>query len=311
MMAGVGRAPVSDATLTDSGATVEAWVVQLRRMGLSEATKRTYAQQARYFAGWLAGQEMHRPVDVFTDPDARDYAVRDYKRWLLEQRRPATFNTALPAFTNLFTWLGLGKPNVSLATGASTREPRALSEDQVRAMLRAAQRRNPRDLALVTLMIGTGLRLAEVHGLNVSDVWVSDGKGELQAIGKGDKVRRVDLNTQSRSALTAWLTARRTYPRADSEPAMFLNQNGGRLAERTIRHHIRAIGDDAGVKVDDHTVAPHMLRHTFGTILARSNVDLSTVAELMGHSSIETTRGYSRPSRETTAAAVERINIDY
>jgi integrase/recombinase XerC len=94
------------------------------------------------------------------------------------------------------------------------------------------------------------------------------------------------------AALEAWLAVRRTWPGADSTRAVFLNRAGGRLSLRTADE---IIGDIAAAAALADVVTPHVLRHTFGTDLVRSGVDLVTVAELLGHASLDTTRIYTNP----------------
>lgn len=305
----IGPAPVPVDVLACPDATVAAWAGWLGRTGLADDTKRAYIGEARSYAVWLAGQELHRPYEVFCDPYARDYAVRDYRRYLLTERKraPKGVDLALTAVGSVYRWVGLGPANVRQAAGRQKSAPRALAVEQTRAVFRAAERRGPRDLALTAVAMGTGLRVSELAALDLDDVWVTARQGEVQVrAGKGDRPRKVPLNGQTRTAVDGWLADRRRWPQAGTGRALFLSRIGGRLAVRSIRHTIGEVGRAAGVDL-----SPHVLRHTFGTSLVRSGVDVVVVADLMGHASLDTTRLYARPSADDARAAVERLHLDY
>lgn len=307
----VSGAPVPMDVLVDPQACAAAWETALRRTGLSDNTKRTYSGEVQRYVGWLLEQPHHRLDEVFTDPHTRDYAVRDYRRWLLTRtspapRKPKGVDTAMTAVGNLYDWVGLGAPHVPSAAGQVRAAPKALSVEQTRQVLRAAERRGPRDMALVMLSVGTGLRVSEVAALDVLDVWVSARRGQVQVrAGKGDQPRTVPLNGQTQDALRAWLAVRPQQPGADSQ-ALFLSREGNRLAVRSIRHLVGEVGKACGVDLN-----PHMLRHTFGTALVRGQVDIGRIGDLMGHRNLETTRVYTLPSAEDLAAAVDVGHVDF
>jgi integrase/recombinase XerD len=151
-----------------------------------------------------------------------------------------------------------------------------------------------------------GARIAEVAGLDVDDVALSARKGELRLIGKGEKSRAVPVHAKLREALAAWLAERSAWPGA-GRPALFLSRQGGRLTTDAIGDVIASITAAAGL--DDHVTA-HVLRHTFGTSMVRDGVDLVTVAQLMGHARLETTRNYVLPTEEDLERAVGSLPVD-
>ena len=109
------------------------------------------------------------------------------------------------------------------------------------------------------------------------------------------------MHPKLREALAAWLAERPARPGADP-PALFLSSRGRRLTTDAITDVLSAITTAAALDDHDHP----RLRHTFGTELTRSGVDIVTVAELMGHASLETTRLYTRPSEADMQRAVDR-----
>jgi site-specific recombinase XerD len=130
----------------------------------------------------------------------------------------------------------------------------------------------------------------------------------LRIYDKGERVRKVPIHPQLHTALTGWLAERTDWLGANDSPALFLNQRGQRLSVRGAHDIVIAIAAAAGL-VDDATTV-HILRHTFATTLVRGGTDLVIVAELLGHASLETTRGYTRPSAEDRTRALDLLLVD-
>lgn len=290
-------------TLTRPGDVAAAYRAHLERTGLAHATIRSYTGWVDKFTAWLDTEPGHEPVEAFTDPFGRDFAVRDWRAHLSLERRlaPGSVDVSLAALDAFYTWLGLGRAQVRRVGAANSGFGEHLDEAQSKAVLRAAERRGPRDLALVGVMRFAGLRVAEVAALNVDDWWAQERSGEVQVRGKGGKARKVPLSADARRVLLGWEHARRAWPGADG-PALFLARGGDRLSARSIGHAVKQVGVAAGVP-DLH---PHLLRHTFARRLVASGVPLPEVRAYLGHSSLSSTAIYTRPSREEFTAGVER-----
>ena len=114
------------------------------------------------------------------------------------------------------------------------------------------------------------------------------------------------MHPKLREALAAWLDMRPSRPGADSA-ALFTSGRGTRMTTDALADVIDRITKAAGLEDE---VTSHRLRHTFGTELTRSGVDIVTVAELMGHASLETTRLYTRPSADDMQRAVDLLTAD-
>ncbi len=185
--------------------------------------------------------------------------------------------------------------------------PRALTPDEQKNFLRAVERNSlVRDRAVALLLFYSGLRVGECSALNLDDVQVSARKGlVIVRSGKRNHYREVPLHVEARQAQQAWLTERRQQAAVDEE-AYFLSRRGIRLSPRAIANLLHKMGEDAGL-----SVSPHVLRHTCLTNLVRAGEDLVLVADIAGHSRLETTRRYSRPSDQDRQAAMDRIHIDY
>ena len=147
-------------------------------------------------------------------------------------------------------------------------------------------------LAMLELLYGSGLRLSELASLNLDSVDVE--RGQLRVLGKGRKERVTPVTRSAARALAHYLPRRLEFAQPD-EPALFLNQRGGRLSTRYIQRCVRdAVADYAGAE----GVSVHSLRHSFATHLLDSGADLMAVKELLGHESLSTTQIYAHTSKE-------------
>jgi integrase/recombinase XerC len=285
---------------------LSAYLAWLEGRPLAARSRQAYGHQVRRYLAWLGDRS---PVDgdPLVDGAARDWAVRDYRRYLkaVERWKPASVNLALAALDSFYTQLGLGRPVVRREDLPAS-APRALSEEQERRLLRMAERASARDRAIVVTLLYAGLRLAELVALDVEDVRLSVRKGLVVVrSGKGDAYREVPLNALVRQVLEEWLGERRARA-AEGERALFVGRGGRRLSKRSVDDVVRRLGQDGGV-----TLSAHVLRHTFLTRMVRQGSDLVLVAELAGHRRLETTRRYSLPSDADRLLAVERLQIDY
>lgn len=156
-----------------------------------------------------------------------------------------------------------------------------------------------RDVALVQMMAHAGLRVGEIAALRVSSVELKERSGQVTVLGKGSKRRVVPLNGEARRALSAWLASR---PVVDTE-ALFIGRRGETLGVRAIQRILAQLGRAAGLE----DLTPHVLRHTFAKNLVDAGVGLEKVADLLGHSRLDTTRIYTRPGQGDLERAAEAI----
>ena len=150
-----------------------------------------------------------------------------------------------------------------------------------------------RDKALLELLYGCGIRLAEIHGMNVGDI--SFGQRSILVRGKGNKERETLYGQTAEDALTHYLNEARPQlaeeaAQGDKTDAVFLNRYGQRLSRRSIENLVKKYGAQAGTRDPVH---PHTLRHTFATHMLEGGADLRVIQELLGHSSPQTTQIYT------------------
>lgn len=176
-----------------------------------------------------------------------------------------------------------------LAPKSGRRLPATLDVDQMARLLdiKMTEGLACRDRALMELCYSSGLRLAELIGLDVRDIDLSDAT--VRITGKGNKARVVPIGRYARSALKAWLKERIKYTKGD-EPALFVGRRGERLSARAVQLRVREWSQRQGM---DTPVHPHQLRHSFASHLLESSGDLRAVQELLGHADISTTQIYT------------------
>jgi integrase/recombinase XerC len=177
-----------------------------------------------------------------------------------------------------------------------------------------------RDAAMVELLYGCGLRVAELTGLDVvaSDAaakqgrgWIDLQAGEVMVQGKGGKRRSVPLGASAMEALSRWLKVRtqvtgvlsQASPGVSSQAlALFPGQHATRLTSQSVWQRLKRRSQLAGLATPVH---PHMLRHSFASHLLQSSSDLRAVQELLGHANITTTQVYTRLDFQHLAKAYD------
>jgi site-specific recombinase XerD len=296
----------------DLAEIVSEYAAALQDAPLSSESRRTYLSRVRMYLAWL---DQHGPQrtkgDPITDSRARDWAVRDYRLWLLRdsptKRSVVYANSALTAIDDFYLRRGLGKAAIDRDELPQT-APRALDEPARIRWLRAVEAHlSPRDRTIALIPYYAGARISEVARLDIDDLRRSARKAELRIYGKRGKVRTVQIHPKLRTELDLWLDERPHWPGATHNRALFLNTKGGRLSARAASGIITTIARNAGL--DDEPTA-HILRHTFATTLVRGHTDLVVVAELMGHARLETTRRYSLPTDKDKADALNLLTTD-
>jgi integrase/recombinase XerC len=144
-----------------------------------------------------------------------------------------------------------------------------------------------RDRAIMELLYSSGLRLAELVGLDLPDLNAADRT--VRVLGKGSKTRVIPVGRKALTALSAWLKERRALVRDDSA-AFFVGASGRRLGARAIQKRVEYWAVRQGLPMHVH---PHLFRHSFASHLLESSGELRAVQELLGHADIATTQVYT------------------
>lgn len=161
-----------------------------------------------------------------------------------------------------------------------------------------------RDLAIVEVLYGSGIRVSELTGLDLGDV--DRERMTIRVIGKGNKERVVPIGAPALRALDRWITVGRSQLFSDvSGAALFLGSRGKRIDQRVVRTIVYQSMSALGT---NQKLGPHGLRHSAATHLLEGGADLRTVQELLGHSSLATTQIYTHVSQERIKKAYEQAH---
>ena len=271
---------------------------------LSARTIDAYASDLAAFVEWAGRGDLSGP-EVVDRTLLRRYvahlATRRYARRSIARK--------VSALRRYFRWLARtdripADPSAGLsAPSGDGRLPRVLHQDELNGLLDdppAATRDDPpavraRDDAVLEVLYGSGLRVGELCGLDLTDLDL--GRARATVWGKGGKQRVVPLSTPSVAALRAWQDLRPELLVGPTTAALFLNRRGHRLTPRDVRRVI-----DRRAVSPTH---PHALRHTFATHLLDGGADLRAVQELLGHADLATTQRYTHVSRERLRAVYD------
>lgn len=286
---------------------VDAFLSHVRvERSLSENSVRAYAVDLAHFAEWLDRQGMQ------LESAERDL-VHTYLADLHDQLAPSSVARRMSTLRTFYRFLQrMGRVTSSPIEGIrGPRQPktlpRMLSVDEVIALLTMPLEGDDgdpllqlRDVALIELMYGAGLRVSELVGLDL--IHVRHAERLLRVRGKGKKTRIVPFGTKALEALADYLPARlelqarlRTPGKAqqDATQALFLNWRGSRLSTRSVARMLEKRCAQAGFH---RSVNPHALRHSFATHLLDAGGDVREVQELLGHARLSTTQRYTHTS---------------
>ncbi|MBM3662805.1 MAG: site-specific tyrosine recombinase XerD [Actinobacteria bacterium] len=250
---------------------VDAFAVELREAGLAASTQARVLSTVRGLYRFLLVEEI---IDI--DPTVD----------LEPPRRPAALPRALPV-TDVLSLLGcVGSP-----------APDGLGERDVALRLR--------DAALLELLYGTGVRVSEACGVDLSDLDVD--AGVVRVLGKRRRERIVPVIEEVWRPLATYLDQGRPElmrpgrGARQATAAVFLGQRGGRMSRQAVWEVLRRRGAEAGL--DPLRLSPHVLRHSCATHLLDGGADLRVVQELLGHASISTTQLYTHVANERLVGA--------
>ncbi len=252
--------------------TLRAWLADALRAGLARSTMARRTAAVRAFSTW-AYERGHLDSDV-----AARLATPQVNRHLPDVVTPARAEQLVEAEIN-----------------ADAASPEAA-----------------RDRAMLELLYATGMRVAELTGLDTGDI---DASRRLARVtGKGNKQRVVPFGANAAAAIDAWLARRgellnngagsSVATSADATTALFLGSRGGRIDQRQVRRVV----ERAAQRTGDSDLSPHALRHSAATHMLEGGADLRVVQELLGHSSLQTTQIYTHVSAQRLKSVYDRAH---
>src|ERR1700686_5715465 len=302
----------SDANVRTNARTLDDFLDYLQvERGLAKLTIDAYDSDLRQFAKFLDSRRV-----LFTGVRRED--VREYIRELFSRPLDGrSVGRKLSAIRHLYRHLLIeGKidhdPTLNIDLPKQWKVlPKALSRDEVGAMLAETQPRNEtvrgqalalRDHAMLELLYAGGVRVSEVADARLEDLKLE--MGYILVRGKGDKERMVPLGVPAQQALQRYLkSGREVLTKKRSSPLLFLGAGGRRLTRQRVWQLVGQAGLASGLSSGRHA-RPHMLRHSCATHMVENGADLRTVQTILGHADISTTQIY-------THVALDRLKSVY
>ena len=195
------------------------------------------------------------------------------------------------------------------APKTETKYPHALYKEQIQELFKRNLERSDnlknRDQAILYLLYYSGMRAAELVGLDVQSVSLKERV--VRVLGKGNKERIIPFTTDCQKVVKAYIDNERRELLKKSKaltPALFLNAQGERLTTRGLEYILDSIQEKTGLFVGLH---PHMLRHSFATHLLENGADLRVIQELLGHESINATQVYTHVTEEAMKETYQNV----
>jgi len=265
---------------------------------LSENTRNAYLHDVKMFLEYLSHAS---PADAsLPDPsDIRDKHIESFLTRVTDSgSSPRTQARILSGLNAFFRFLTMEKritanpcsPVESPKTGRHL--PVILSVNEIERILDNVDLSLPeghRNKAIIEVLYGCGLRVSELTGLKLSQMFPD--QGFIRVIGKGDKQRLVPIGSHALKALRLyyfWRNSLNIKPTDDDY--VFLNRYGRKISRNMVFIIVRELASKAGIK---KAISPHTFRHSFATHLIENGADLRVVQEMLGHSSILTTEIYT------------------
>jgi len=277
---------------------VRDWLAHQQALnGTADKTIEAYRRDLAGFLGFLTGHH----GSVAAHNTLKSVSLQDMRAWMASERgrgiSARSLARSLSAVKGFYRWFGEREgfePTAVLATRApkfQNKLPRPVEISAARALLQTVDMQstetwiNARDVAVVTLLYGCGLRISEALSLQFSDAPLPE---VLRIRGKGNKDRLVPVIPPARRAVNDYLKLC-PHPQIPDSP-LFLGARGGALNARMIQKVMEQSRLQLGLPA---SATPHAMRHSFATHLLEAGGDLRTIQELLGHASLSTTQAYT------------------
>lgn len=290
---------------------VAAWLSHLRHeRGHAEKTLEAYARDVRQFLSFLARQLGYPPCLA----DLARLDLKTFRGFLASRRRAGTASRSLArslsALRQLFRWLDAQEltDNRAVLQLTMPKVPHSVPKPLTVAKAADVVDRGPaaeldwveaRDAAVLLLLYGSGLRIAEALSLKLKDAPTAS-RDVLRIKGKGGKERLVPVLPVVRAAVERYM-ALCPYP-LQPDAALFRGAKGGPLSPRIVQLAMQRLREALDLPP---TATPHALRHSFATHLLSAGGDLRQIQELLGHASLSTTQAYTEVDRDRLLAVYD------
>ena len=270
----------------------------LRSEDRSKNTIGCYIRDSKAFICWYSSRT-DCGLDKLIELDAVEYK----KHLLSTNESVVTANRKMASLNALCKWLyesgtTLDEINIKLVKNRDSRQYKGLAESELRKLRAEVHRnRNKMHICIIEILIGTGLRVSELCNIRLKDIDITERKGSIKVIGKGNVNRALPLNKDVRRAIQNYIEVRP----ADESDFLLIGQRGA-LKRNAINLILEKYGQRVGIEV-----TPHKLRHTLGYKLVKAGTAITTIQQILGHDNIMTTNLYTVTTEQDKEEALEAL----
>ncbi len=271
--------------------TIEEYVKRLTEEERSESTIKKYVHDVK------------RMLDYIKDRELSKINLLNYKEYLIKEYKPASVNSMIAAANSFLEYMGYGdlkiKP-LKIQRQTFTDSEKEISKDEYFRLLKTAKQcGNIRLMLIIETLASSGIRISELMFITVEAV--NTGKAEINCKGKH---RTVLLPKELCKVLKEYITSQNI-----KRGSVFISKRGNPVDSSNIRKEMKKLADIA--KIDRRKVYPHNFRHFFARVFYSNEKDLVRLADILGHSSINTTRIYTAESGAVHLRQLEKMNLIY
>lgn len=276
---------------------IQGFEAHLRSKDRSENTISCYLRDTLQFMAWYRGKTEYG-LERLIELDGVEYK----KHLQSSDQAILTINRKIASINVFCHWMhkqGYIKEeiHVEAVRNKDVRQYKGLEDTNLWKVRNEIHRHGNRmHICIIELLIGTGIRVSELVGIRLKDIDLSERKGLLRILGKGNAQRTLPINKDVRKALARYLEIR---PKSELE-YLFIGQRGA-FERNAVNLILNKYGDRVNVKV-----TPHMLRHTLGYRLIK-NTPLTTIQQILGHDHVSTTNIYTLTTEKDMAEALANI----
>ncbi|WP_078499506.1 tyrosine-type recombinase/integrase [Paenibacillus selenitireducens] len=286
---------------------VELFSIWMKNQGMTKATQQAYLSDTRSFLHMIYPNEIAKlgKIDVMRFlSDRRERGAGDEAR----NRKLSSLRAFFKALNEMEHIQINPAALIAKSKQEKNRIPTYLEEDQLESFFQSiAGKYQHRNMAILLLMAFAGLRVGEIHRMNIQDLHQD---GSIHILGKGRKWRVIPLPESMHQVLIRSLDER-IEPKQSKEQGFFISQFGRRLSVRmiqTVADQTFEVLQQKMPALNGLKLSSHKLRHSFATMQIRSGTDIRTLQELLGHSSIETTQIYTHIDNKQMKMAMDKVS---
>ncbi len=286
---------------------------ELKSKGYSENSEIAYKKDLEDFLFYLQANEL---AETFSDV-SNERIFRYFISHLADiEKTPKTIARKISALKSFYRFLHEGgRTTTNIAKNIKPPKipkklPKTLTKEEVSVLFQVIDQTKPlgvRNAILLRLLFETGLRVSELINISIQDL--DFAQLQIKITGKGNRERLIFLSEELANEIKTYLAYTRPVLQNKAKiietKRIFINYKGGELTARGVRKILNTLVDKAGETFNVH---PHLLRHTFATIMLENGADIRTVQELLGHKNVKTTEIYTAVSDKLVFEQFQKAN---